>query len=225
MQYVLFVSILKTGGDFLKKTKLILVIFIVLILLVGCENKQKKIDELRSQALIYLDESDFENSIELYNKMLEIEEDDSIREELKEIKYEKESVEKTKLFLDVIKDVNINYNRSNSLVELKDVFLELQKAIDEIEKLDTEKETDIAKYLSEIKNLDDYKYLKDLIRDEYVMDAEKSESLSSIQSSFGLGNSLSYGSALIIGQANQNLKQHTDYILKIKIPQRYENKL
>lgn len=225
MQYVLFVSILKTGGDFLKKTKLILVIFIVLTLLVGCENKQKKIDELRSQALIYLDESDFENSIELYNKMLEIEEDDSIREELKEIKYEKESVEKTKLFLDVIKDVNINYNRSNSLVELKDVFLELQKAIDEIEKLDTEKETDIAKYLSEIKNLDDYKYLKDLIRNEYVMGAEKSESLSSIQSSFGLGNSLSYGSALIIGQANQNLKQHTDYILKIKIPQRYENKL
>lgn len=225
MQYVLFVSILKTGGDFLKKTKLILVIFIVLTLLVGCENKQKKIDELRSQALIYLDESDFENSIELYNKMLEIEEDDSIREELKEIKYEKESVEKTKLFLDVIKDVNINYNRSNSLVELKDVFLELQKAIDEIEKLDTEKETDIAKYLSEIKNLDDYKYLKDLIRDEYVMGAEKSESLSSIQSSFGLGNSLSYGSALIIGQANRNLKQHTDYILKIKIPQRYENKL
>lgn len=200
-------------------------ILIVVILLAGCNNKQKQIDELRSQGLAYLEEGDFGNAIDLYSKILDIEEDSSIREELKDIKYEKETVEKTKSFLEVIKDVNIKYNQPNSLIELKDVFIKVQKVVDEIEKIDTNKETDIAAYLEEIKNLNDYIYLKELINDDYVMGAEKSESLSSIQTSLGMGSSLNYGNALIVGQANQNMKQHTDYILEIKIPSRYEDKL
>ncbi len=208
-----------------KTVLLVVIIFTALSLLIGCENKEKQITELKKQALIYLDEGDFENAIELYNKILDIKEDNSIREELKEIKYEKESIEKTKKFLDVIRNVNINYDRTESLVELKDLYLEIQKVVEEIEKIDTNKETDIAKYLKEIKALDDYRYLKESIYDEYVMGAEKSESLGSIQRDLDLGDSVSSMNALIVGQSNRNLKQHTDYILGVEIPVRYKGKL
>ena len=110
----------------MKKTNTIYLMIIVLVIvgliLAGCENKEKKILELKEQALKYLDEGDFANTVELYEKMLDIKEDTVIREELKEIKYEKESVEVVKNFLDVIKNANINYNRAESLVELKDDF-------------------------------------------------------------------------------------------------------
>ena len=211
----------------MKKTNTIYLMIIVLVIvgliLAGCENKEKKILELKEQALKYLDDGDFNNTIELYEKMLDIKEDTIIREELKEIKYEKESVEVVKNFLDVIKNANINYNRAESLVELKDDFLDIQQAVDQIEKIDTDKETDIARYLEEIKNLDDYKYLKELISDEYIMGSEKSESLATIQRETGLGDSLSMGNALILGQAQRNLKQHTDYILEIGVPIKYKD--
>lgn len=147
------------------------------MILAGCSNKEKEISELKGQALQYLDDGDFNNTIELYEKMLEIKEDTIIREELKEIKYEKESVEVIKNFLDVIKNANINYNRAESLVELKDVFLDIQQAVNQVEKIDTDKETDISKYLKEIKSLNDYKYLKELINDEYIMSSEKKKAL------------------------------------------------
>ena len=121
--------------------------------------------------------------------------------------------------------MNINYDRTESLVELKDLYLEIQKVVEEIEKIDTNKETDIAKYLKEIKALDDYRYLKESIYDEYVMGAEKSESLGSIQRDLDLGDSVSSMNALIVGQSNRNLKQHTDYILGVEIPVRYKGKL
>ncbi len=206
-----------------KITNFIILLAITILILAGCSNKEKEISELKGQALQYLDDGDFNNAIELYQKMLEIKEDTIIREELKEIKYEKESVEVIKNFLDVIKNANINYNRAESLVELKDVFLDIQQAVNQVEKIDTDKETDISKYLKEIKSLNDYKYLKELINDEYIMSSEKKESLATIQEGSGLGDSLSFGNALILGQAQQNLKQHTDCILEIEVPSKYKN--
>lgn len=214
------------GGKLVKKSKFtnfIILLAITILILAGCSNKEKEISELKGQALQYLDDGDFNNAIELYEKMLEIKEDTIIREELKEIKYEKESVEVIKNFLDIIKNANINYNRAESLVELKDVFLDIQQAVNQVEKIDTDKETDISKYLKEIKSLNDYKYLKELINDEYIMSSEKKESLATIQQNSGLGDSLSFGNALILGQAQQNLRQHTDYILEIEVPSKYKN--
>lgn len=93
------------GGKLVKKSKItnfIILLAITILILAGCSNKEKEISELKGQALQYLDDGDFNNTIELYEKMLEIKEDTIIREELKEIKYEKESVEVIKNFLDVI---------------------------------------------------------------------------------------------------------------------------
>ncbi|CCQ94734.1 exported hypothetical protein [[Clostridium] ultunense Esp] len=85
-----------------KFTNFIILLAITILILAGCSNKEKEISELKGQGLQYLDDGDFNNAIELYEKMLEIKEGTIIREELKEIKYEKESVEVIKNFLDVI---------------------------------------------------------------------------------------------------------------------------
>ncbi len=202
----------------------VIILSIVLILGVGC-GQQKEIDNLKAQAEKYLTQNDFTNAIELYEKILSIKEDGSVRDKLTEIKYEKESIDKTKNFLAIIKDVNINYNRPDSLVELKDICLRLQKAIEDFEKIDVTKKTEIAKYVTEVKNLYEYKFLKDTAYDKYIMDAERSASLAQVSSSMNLGNNLLVGNAAIVGVTTRNLKQHTDYILQVQIPEKYKNML
>lgn len=206
----------------LKKKILVLSVIIlnfILIIGAGCNSQQKEIDNLKIQADSYLAKSDFDNAIELYEKMLTIKESEDIRNSLIEIKYERESVETTKLFLEVIKDVNINYNRPNGLVEVKDVLIRLQGVIENLEKIDTTKETEIAAYIKEVKTLQDYNYLKDSAYNKYFMDAEKSSSIAKIDSG------LSILQAGLIGITKSNLKQHTDYILGVKIPERYKDML
>lgn len=209
----------------MKKGKIILLVILLFILILGlgCNNQQKEIEGLKIQADEYLAKNDFNNAIELYEKILTIKEDQDIRKHLTEIMYEKESVEKAKDFLKVIKDVNINYNRPNDLVELKDVLIRLQVAIEDFEKIDITKNTEIAAYAKEVRELYDYTTLKETAYDEYIMDAEGSSSLAQISHDINIGSDLLIMNAALLGATNSNLKQHTGYILEVKIPDKYKD--
>lgn len=164
----------------MKRVLVILVIIILCMSILGCVNKQQKIDELKSvasdfidqgnydeaittyhkildikddpeyrrelssienlkgindlkeQADMYREKGNLDNTIELYEKILDIEEDETIRAELDDVKYEKESVEKTMEFLDLLKDINLIIPSGLRVTEeeMREIFMDLNKALE-----------------------------------------------------------------------------------------------
>lgn len=81
---------------------------------------------------MYREKGNLDNTIELYEKILDIEEDETIRAELDDVKYEKESVEKTMEFLDLLKDINLIIPSGLRVTEeeMREIFMDLNKALE-----------------------------------------------------------------------------------------------
>jgi cell fate (sporulation/competence/biofilm development) regulator YlbF (YheA/YmcA/DUF963 family) len=110
---------------------------------------------------MYREKGNLDNTIELYEKILDIEEDETIRAELDDVKYEKESVEKTMEFLDLLKDINLIIPSGLRVTEeeMREIFMDLNKALESFQKIDDDKDTEIAQYIKEIREMGEYKAL------------------------------------------------------------------
>ena len=69
----------------MKRVLVILVIIILCMSILGCVNKQQKIDELKSVASDFIDQGNYDEAITTYHKILDIKDDPEYRRELSSI--------------------------------------------------------------------------------------------------------------------------------------------
>jgi tetratricopeptide (TPR) repeat protein len=161
----------------------------------------KNILELKEQADLYRKNGELDNAIDLYVKMLQIDEDEAIRKVLDDIKYEKESVEKTIEFIDLLKEINTKIPNGRTVYpdDMRAIFMELKKSIDDFKLIDDTRNTDIAKYINNIRQLDEYK------RTVGTTDAATG----------------SYYDAVLMAMGRSNLINYLPVILAVEFPQKY----
>lgn len=198
---------------------LIILVLLIAVLSCGCGN-EAKIQQLKEEAKIYVAEGKLNDAIEIYNKILEINEDQSLRNELNEIKYEKQSVEKAKQFLDTLYDIEkrVRPGIKVTLTDMQYIVKDLNNAIQEFEQIDTNKNTDIAKYIIKVKKSHGYsRQLKEAAQEEDFQNAGLDEALGNIDSKLGTLNTF-----LVAANRNLILEGIND-IRKIEFPNKYKD--
>ncbi len=198
---------------------IILILMISLIVLPGCESKKAKIEKLKQSAQTCLEEGKFDDAIDLYNKILEIKEDAAIRDELFEIKYEKDSAEKTKVFMDDLYNLKQNKIRSGikvSLTEMAEIEEDLDRIINDFEKIDDTKDTSIAGFVKIVKDGPGYILIKDVLENK-IEDAGLSEGLGHLDAE------LRHANTKLVAIKRIAINKGIDGILKHTIPKKYDN--
>ena len=167
--------------------KYVLFFLVLIFLLAGCQSKEEKlqkqleiqqkqiqtqISDLKTQAITYEQKADFDNAVALYEKALNLKEDSEIRNKLTDIKIEKESIDKTKAFLMVVKDIQYKLDTISNMVDLSNLLIENKRVFDEFESVDTTKNTAISNFVGDILKSDNYKNFKTYYDDEYIKQAE-----------------------------------------------------
>jgi hypothetical protein len=138
----------------------------------SAKNLQLQIDNMKQEATDFAAKGDFDNTIALYEKILNLKEDSEIRNNLADIKIEKESVEKTKVFLSTVKDMQYKLDTISNMVDLSKLLIENKKVFDEFENLDTTKNSQISNFVKDILNSNHYKNFKDYYDNDYIKQAE-----------------------------------------------------
>ena len=157
----------------MNKSKAIIIILMIIstAFFAGCA-KEKQAEKLSIQASKYLSEGDFENATELYNKALILKEDPTIRQKLAEVKYEQESVQITKKFLESTNNIIYKIDNISNFSELRTLLLSEKALVDEFEKIDTLKVTEIADFIKKIKADVNYIEFKSYYDNKYIKDAD-----------------------------------------------------
>lgn len=197
--------------------KKLLFIFFSIILLSACNNEAEVANYIK-QADTYREEGRLVDAISLYNKALNLKEDSKIREKLNETEKEKETIEKTQNALDIFKEVDTYYLQDSdyvSPVKIKEATDKLRDAIDEIEKLDDTKQTDISEFVKNLKESSDYKQVKNYVESNVTDDAETMESLAFLYEDFQVLNEVGASLFNIIGVNISN-------IANMEIPSKYK---
>ncbi|MED1443023.1 hypothetical protein P4U24_14720 [Aeribacillus composti] len=197
--------------------KKLLFIFFSIILLSACNNEAEVANYIK-QADTYREEGRLVDAISLYNKALDLKEDSKIREKLNETEKEKETIEKTQNALDIFKEVDTYYLQDSdyvSPVKIKEATDKLRDAIDEIEKLDDTKQTDISEFVKNLKESSDYKQVKNYVESNVTDDAETMESLAFLYEDFQVLNEVGASLFNIIGVNISN-------IANMEIPSKYK---
>lgn len=160
----------------MKKIINICLVLFLLLFLFGCESKeeklQKQIDDLKTQAIEYEKKADFDNAIDLYKKVLNLKEDPEIRNRINKINIEKESVEKTKVFLSTVKDIKYKLDTVTNMKELSKLLIDNKKVFEEFETIDISQGTEISEYVKEILNSNAYKNFRKYYDDKNIKEAE-----------------------------------------------------
>jgi tetratricopeptide (TPR) repeat protein len=186
-------------------------------LLSACNNEAEVANYIK-QADTYREEGRLVDAISLYNKALDLKEDSKIREKLNETEKEKETIEKTQNALDIFKEVDTYYLQDSdyvSPVKIKEATDKLRDAIDEIEKLDDTKQTDISEFVKNLKESSDYKQVKNYVESNVTDDAETMESLAFLYDDFQVLNEVGASLFNIIGVNISN-------IANMEIPSKYK---
>ncbi|QPA31426.1 tetratricopeptide repeat protein [Thermaerobacillus caldiproteolyticus] len=198
------------------KKFLFLLIFTTLIL-GGC-NKEAQIQDYVSKADKYRKEGRLEDAISLYNKALDIKEDNKIRNKLRDTEAEKETVEKVKSVLDTFAEVEKYYLQDTDYISpttIEEATDKLRPAIDELEQLDGSAGTDIDSFVKQIKDSYDYKIVKEYVESPVTNDSQTMEDLGFVFSDFQKLNEVGADLFKIIGTNIEN-------IANMKIPDKYQ---
>jgi len=166
----------------MKKLSMIFISIILIFGLIGCENKEaklsKEIDDLKLQADEYYNNGDLNNTITLYEKILYLRENQEDRNYLDELIIEKESMAVTLSFIESINDFKNNYNTIHNLTDLSEFIIKIKPSFDELEKIDTSKNTEISLFVNSLLKDLNYVYLRGLYDKDFIKDAEYNADLS-----------------------------------------------
>ncbi|MCS5695258.1 hypothetical protein [Desulfofundulus thermocisternus] len=202
-----------------------IMLFALLILMfslfsLGC-GTESRIKQLSSEANNYVAKGKLDDAISLYNQILQIKEDENIRKQLNEVKYEKYSLEQVKKFREGLYNIQKNKIRDGITVNPTDmeyVFKDLNELVANFDKIDENKNTDIAKYVKEIKESISYQNLKDTLNkgQESFKSAGMDEALGKLDSQYDMLNTI------IVASYRNQLNNEIDEILSMSIPSKYE---
>lgn len=174
-------------------------LIIVVVFLYGCESKEEslakqaeslriqneeqlknEIENLKTQSVQYYTEGDIKNTIALYEKILTLKESIDDRKYLDELIIEKESIETAKSFIEAMKQFESSLDSINNLTELSKYLIEIKSNFDELEKIDTSKNTDITSFVREMLSNKFYLILKDYYNQDFIKNAENNAEINSI---------------------------------------------
>lgn len=132
------------------------------IFIVGCESKEEKeqktiqaeqakiqveVNSLKEQVVVYVNKSDFENAIAIYGKILNLKEDAEVREQLRQVKLERDNVKKVKEYITTVKDLKYKLSTITNMTDLAKLLFDNKKVFDEFEKIDTSVINDISNFV------------------------------------------------------------------------------
>lgn len=187
-----------------------LVFILINIFVVGCSSNKSTsngtVAQLQAQAQKYATGGKLDDAIEVYGKILNIKEDEILRNELNEIKYEKESVNIAKEFIDNLKEVNSKIPSGNKIesAEMQDIFFKINDKLKKLESIDITKKTAIAEYVSNLKKISEYSSMKGTVTTAINIPN---------------GNTMALGLTMPLGR--RNLEEEIPDLLAVKFPEKY----
>ncbi|WP_168120629.1 hypothetical protein [Paenibacillus sp. HB172176] len=227
----------------MKKGILILVVLIgFLILLTGCfGNKEKKIDQLKTEANVMVKQNQYEEAIEKYEQIISIKDDKVSRKELFDIKtkqsiwkrkkaYEEKTNAEIMSFIPVLQDIQrVKLAKPKDEINFIDLYYileDLKGVTGTIKDMTAEGDNELSKYVEEIQV--QHQVFYSLLKLQYDQDFAKSSDVArkkdiEIKGNFGgeLGAFLDTMNALDSMTKDSTIGAIDDYvnhILNVKIP-------
>ena len=151
-----------------KQLLIVLIVLFSLTLLVGCNSQEKQIESLKVQAESYYNEGRYDDSIDLYSKILQIKEDKQYRDRLDEIKTDKESIGKIQAFTSKLNEIETTKTRFDidlSNTDLQQVKRDIIKVMKDFDAISTKGNLKVLAYLQSVRKSEAYLELKMAISD------------------------------------------------------------
>lgn len=201
------------------------VLIISILMLTGCTSG--KIDKLMKEAEQHLESKNYEEAINTYTEILELKEDEEVSTKLQEVKEIKEEAEYEILSVETVKKVHddlyellrdrLRSGISITPTEFEFILRDLQKIINEFERLDDSRNTDIARYIKRIKSDFNYEFnIKSPLSDNYFSeDAGLSEALGQLDDGFASANTM------LLAMYRSSLIEGIEFILSQNLPEKY----
>ncbi|GAA0432588.1 hypothetical protein GCM10008983_06470 [Lentibacillus halophilus] len=162
----------------MKKVLLVLMVGLTIVL-VGC-NDEAKADEHVSQADEYRENGKLDDAISLYQKALDLKEDETTRKKLNETETEKETVEGMQTVLNTFDEVNTYYLQDNENIspkKIEEAVDKLRTAVGKVEKLDATKETEISTFLKDFKETSGISVIREYVESNFTDDGDTMETM------------------------------------------------